>query len=358
MKKINPSKIALFLCTLLCVLPSQVFPLHQLRVHNCILAEVNGKRISTLDVLKKMEQYAEANYPELKKDPYALFHFLSNNWRPFLTQLVDQSLILADAEHVEIKISPAEIREALHQNFGPKISENLSTQGLSFDDAWQMTYADLAIQRMSWFRLQSKAMASVGPSDIRKAYQTYLQASPSKETWEYQVLSLTSPSPEGSKWWAEQTLSWIDSFHFSPEELLAYLQSYEKTENAQLQYTLSKRYTSEGRSLSNQYLQSLRPLKEGEWSSPIQIKTKDPTKSPYKLLYLHKYTVTPPASFEEMAPKLHNELLSKALRAEQPAYLKKLRANFHVKEYTTDSDGKPLQLFRLVEQYHAPLPAL
>ena len=82
----------------------------EILVNNRILASVNGKNISVVDVMKKMDVYIARAYPEYADSNVHRHQFFIQNWRQTLDQLIDNELIMADAEKLEIKITDAEIR--------------------------------------------------------------------------------------------------------------------------------------------------------------------------------------------------------------------------------------------------------
>lgn len=92
-----------------------------LLIHNRILATINGKTFSVMDVVKKMDVYLAQNFPEYLESTVQRFQFYSNNWRRILSQMIDNELILADAEKLKIKIPDAEVREKIYERFGPNV---------------------------------------------------------------------------------------------------------------------------------------------------------------------------------------------------------------------------------------------
>ena len=59
-------------------------------VYNRILAKVNGKTLSVIDVMRKMDLFLQRNYPHLVDSKVARFQFYSSQWRETLAQMIDQ----------------------------------------------------------------------------------------------------------------------------------------------------------------------------------------------------------------------------------------------------------------------------
>src|SRR5438105_5026294 len=136
-------------------------------MQNTILAQVNGKTISMMDVKKKMDLAFHEHYPHLAHAKQALFQFYESSWRTVLMDMIDHELIIAEAENKEIKLTDGEVREAMEERFGPNIMKTLDQIGLTYDETWKMIRNEMIVQRMTGFFVYNKAVASVTPQDIR-----------------------------------------------------------------------------------------------------------------------------------------------------------------------------------------------
>src|SRR5579862_2792928 len=79
-------------------LPIQEQEPEELIVFNRILTKVNEKTISVVDVMKRMDMFLQRHYPHLVNSKVARYQFYSSQWRDYLTQMIDQELMIADAE--------------------------------------------------------------------------------------------------------------------------------------------------------------------------------------------------------------------------------------------------------------------
>src|SRR6267154_3855499 len=164
----------------------------ELIIYNRILAKVNDKTISVIDVMKKMDLFLQKYYPHLTGSKLARYQFYSSQWREYLTQMIDQELMIADAEKLDVKLTDAEVREELLTRFGPNIMPVLDKLGLTYDEARKMIHDEMLVQRMIWFRVNSKALSKINSLDVKAAYRQFCEQNPELEEWQYQVLSIRS----------------------------------------------------------------------------------------------------------------------------------------------------------------------
>ena len=160
---------------------------YEIIVNNRILAKVQDQTISVLDVMKKMDVYLNHNLPEVAGSPVARFQFYSSQWRGMLSQMIDNELIIADAEAKKITITDGDLRETIQERFGPNIMATLDKIGLSYEEARKMILAEMIVQRMTWFKINSKAIQSVNPKDIKLAYQKYCLTNAPSDEFEFQI---------------------------------------------------------------------------------------------------------------------------------------------------------------------------
>jgi hypothetical protein len=297
---------------------------HELVVNNHILVKINGKTISVIDVMKKMDFYLNRHYPQLANSSTARFQFYTTTWRETLNQMVDNELMMADAEAKEIKISEGEVRQDIQERFGPNIMTALSKLGLTYEEAKKMVHQELVVQRMNWFRVTSKALQRVTPQDVKEAYQQYCEANPPKEEWKYQMLSIRAGSREMGAQIAGAAAELLKTGDLpSATEKLKALQPPESL----AVINLSQDYTVEARSLAQSHREALAALKVGETSLPIEQVSKD-NSVVFRFFHLKDHTLSQPHKFEALANELKENLLQKAVSEELAAYVTRLRQRF------------------------------
>ena len=318
----------------------------QISINNRILCRVNGRTISVMDVMKKMDVYIARVYPELSENNAARHQFFSSNWKQVLTQMIDNELILADAEKMELKVTDAEVRENLYERFGPSIMPTLDKLGISLEEAWQMIYSEMAVQRMSWYRVNSKAMAQIGPNDIKAAYVSYLKENPPSEEWHYRVLSIRAISDEIGKALAQKAHLLLSAqsiaFNDLPEKL-------EKDEayDAETKVTLSEEYQVQAKDLAASHKEILETLDPGSCSQPICQVSRYSHSLVHRIFFLKEHIKSKPPTFDAMTDKLHDELVQTEIEKELPGYLSRLRDRFNFDDRVLDETPSDFQPFSL-----------
>jgi hypothetical protein len=296
----------------------------ELIIYNRILAKVNGKTLSVIDVMKKMDLFLQRNYPDLVNSKVARYQFYSSHWRDTLSQMVDQELMLADAERLELKVTDAEVREEMLDRFGPAIMATLDQLDLTYEEARKMIHTEMVVQRMLWFRVNSKALNTVNPQEIKQAYKQFCLNNPPLEEWEYQVLSLRSPNRTASETIAAKAFSLLHSAQGNFQTVADQIKS-EVNEDDGLVITLSSDLQADEKGIAESHKEVLKTLEPGTFSPPIAQVSRIDNSTVYRIFHLkqHQKKETPP--FEKMADQLKDTLLDEAAMKENTQYLTKLR---------------------------------
>lgn len=297
----------------------------KIRIKNTVLAKIHGKTITVMDLIKKMDYAFYHSYPDLIESDSARYQFYTMSWKHLLDESINTQLILADAESKELKTSDSEIRKQMGEQFGPNILITLDKMGLSYDDAWNMVKDELTVQKMSWFRVNSKALQKITPENIRKAYKDYCAANPSQKTWKYQVISVRNPDETQAKQAAETIYQLCSDTKKSPELIRSQIEeSTEKSSSIQIS-DLNEAADDE---LSKTYKKILTTLKNNSYSPPVLQQSKSSSKSVYRIFYLQEVNILTPPSFDEIANKLEQDLLQQAMAQESSNYVQKLRSYY------------------------------
>lgn len=319
----------------------------ELIVYNRILAKVNGKTISVIDVMKKMDLFLQRYYPQYIESKPARYQYYSTQWRDTLAQMIDQELMQADAEHIELKVSDAEVREEMLDRFGPSIMQTLDQMGITYEEARKMIFSEMIVQRMMWYRVNSKAVNSVNPQDIKSAYKQYCAQNPALEEWEYQVLSLRSTNESISKALAAKASELIHSAHADLAAASEQIKPDAFEENA-VSINLSPEIKADEKSIAQAHKEVLRTLNPGDYSAPIAQVSRVDQSTVYRIFHLKNHSKKEVPSFTKMADQLKEELLQQAAMKENAQYIVKLRERLgydekHMME-SLPSDFQPFAL--------------
>ncbi len=291
----------------------------QIAVQNSILAKVNGNTISVLDVKKKMDMVFHKNYPQFANSPQARFQFYDSSWRHVLMEMIDQQLMLTEAESKQIPLNDGEIRQEMETRFGPNIMLTLDKIGLSYDEAWKMIKDELIVQRMTWWFIHAKAIHQVTPQDIRQAYRIHLKEHPSFDELKYRVIVIRGENAEER---ANQMHKLLTENTLTTGFSLSLIQEIDPT------VQVSAEFTAKDKELSDTHKNALSSLTPGTYSAPIFQKNKTDHQSIARIFFLSEKTNHPAPAFENMSYDLRNELIQKAVAQESSAYLEKLRKSY------------------------------
>lgn len=295
----------------------------KIAVQNTILAKVNGKTISMIDVKKKMDMIFHQSYPHLTSSNQARVQFYEASWRRALMDMIDNELIISDATDKEIKITDGEIREVMEERFGPSVMQTLDKIGLTYEETWKMVKNELIVQRMSWWFIQSKAVSSVTPQDIRQAYRLYVKENPAYSDWKYRVVSIRVDQADDML--SEQVYQLLNESGKAPTLLEEELKKFEAPG---ISIAISNEFNAKTQELSDIHKASLETLSPGAYSKPSFQVSRADKKTVYRIFYLIDKMDVPAPAFEDLAQQLRGDLIQKAVVHESEVYLGKLRKHY------------------------------
>jgi hypothetical protein len=290
-------------------------------VYNRILAKVDGKTISVIDVMKKMDLFLQRYYPDHAGSKLARFQYYSKQWKENLSQIIDQELMLADAEHLELKVADAEVREEVLARFGPNIMGTLDTIGMSYEEARTQIYNEMVVHRIMWYRVHAKALNNVNPQDIKEAYRLFCQKNPPFEKWRYQVLSIRSLQRDLGEALANRAFNLLENKRTEWVNIPLELQ----TDQENITVSLSPELEGDEKGLSESHKAVLKNLQPGAFSAPIAQVSRADHSVVFRIFFLMDHTRQEPLLFEKMAEELKDQLLQQAIAKETTHYITKLR---------------------------------
>ena len=191
---------------------------HHIIVNNRPLAKVHGKTFSLIDVVKKMDLFIQTNYPKVYEDKMALFQFYQGNWQRQLNEMIENELILTDAEIKEVELSDGDIREEMNERYGPNIFAKLDSLGLSLEEAQQIVSDELIVRQMMWYRAYSRARQQVTPEMIKHAYVVHLDQFDGNDSWKYEVLTLRGDNEDAAKEFSQMASNLLEGKERFSEE--------------------------------------------------------------------------------------------------------------------------------------------
>lgn len=312
----------------------QIEQVHEIVVNNRILTKLNGKDISVLDVMKEMDVYLSRYYPQYMNSKTARFQFYSSQWFPTLQQMIDHELMVTDAETREVKVSDGEVREEVQTRFGPNVMGNLDRLGITYDEARDMVYKDMIVQRIQWLRVTSKVLQRVTSQEIKNAYQKFIQENPAKEEWKYQFVTIRAADEAIGQEFARK----IAGLKEKSEGNLVIASEFAKADlppESTITLTVSQDFTVEDKAVSQIHREVLSDMKPAEWSKPTAQLSRDGT-TVVRIFHLKEHTKTKPPAFASIYNELKNNLYNTSAEQEGKVYVANLRKKFGFDEKSLD----------------------
>lgn len=308
-------------------------------VNNRVLALVNGKAISVMDVMKKMDMTFLKQFPEYASSPQARFQYYQINWRYMLQELIDKELILADAAETKVPLSAGDVRQEMETLFGPNIIANLDKIGLSFDEAFKIIQGDIMLKRMMMVRVNSKVMRGITPQTIREAYEDFAKKNPRKETWNYQVVTLRGKDATENAQTVQTIYAMLTEDKVPLSQLKEKFKDVASSDKVTLSITDPQFHTESD--VTDIIKNQIKDLEPGSFSQPFaQISRADKT-TIFRIIFLKEKVPAGQIPYSEIENQIKDSLFEKGMSQESEAYLKKLRKHYAIHETYIDDMVPP-----------------
>lgn len=319
----------------------------QVVVNNRVLAKVNGKAISVMDLMKKMDMLFYRQFPQYTSSVQARYQFYQTNWKQVLQESIDKELLLADAEENKLPVTNGDIRQEMETMFGPNIIGNLDKISLTYDEAWGIIKGDIILRRMLFYRVNSKAMRQVTPQKIREVYELFAKENPRSELWKYYVISIRDKDAErGGE--AAKFIHQLLEDKSVPIDQLAKKAKLEGHFDEATLVNISEELRHTEKEMSDNYKTVVLKLKSDQISPPIAQKSRSDQSTVYRIFYLKDRIPAGTIALNEVENRIKDKLLDEAISVETENYLKKLRQHYHVQDSflkdMTDDDFQPFAL--------------
>lgn len=317
-----------------------------IEVNNRVLAYVNGKAITVMDVMKKMDMVFFKHFPEYTSSPQARYQYYQINWQGTLQELIDKELILADALENKVPLTAGDVRQEMETLFGPNIIANLDKIDLTFDEAFKIVQGDLLLQRTMMIRVNSKAMRSITPQVIREAYNEYAAKNVKEEAWHYQVATIRNPDSANGAETANLSHKMLTEDKIELDALPKTLKAANVLGKSVV--TISDPLYHTQNDMADIIKATLCDMEAGSISQPIAQKSRTDKSTVFRIIVLTEKIPAGAVPYSEIENQIKNSLYDKAITKESEAYLKKLRTHYaiqdsYIKEMVPE-DFKPFSI--------------
>jgi len=292
----------------------------QITINNRVLAQVNGKAITVMDVTKKMDMMLLRNHPENElKAPFRL-SFYRTNWRNVLLEMVDRELVLQAAEDFGVPVSSGDVRQELETIFGPNVLVSLEKMGLSWDEAWNLIRSEIIARRMLMWQVSSRVEAEVTPGEVRAAYERYLQGEKSGKQYSYRMITFRGEAPDAALAHAKEAHELLSKQNLPIDQLK------DKFPDSAVSDLMIQQHDE----IAVPIREILTTLAQASFSIPQLQKTRDNTPVA-RIYFLQEMTELTPKSFAEMENSLREELLNERYAGASQKYFTNLRKQYNIK---------------------------
>jgi hypothetical protein len=306
-------------------------------VNNRILAKINGKPISTIDVMKKMDVTFYRQYPQYASSTAARFQYYEMAWTHILEELIDKELILADAQESKIEVTSGDVRQEMESSFGPAIIANLDKVGLSFEEAAKIIQEEIIMRRMISGRVHAKALRQVTPLKVRQAYEAFIQdpANARSTQWKYRIVTVKERNLQKTEETAKASYKLLTE-GVALDQLVDQLKA-NKVLGRKGNVTVSNSVQNNEQELSKTYQELLAGLDTKTYSQPFASKSRANNTTVYRILYVEEKIPGGVPSFKELEVSLKERLLDEAIDQETDLYFQKLRQHYHIRQSDLDA---------------------
>jgi hypothetical protein len=312
------------------------------QVENRVLAQANGKPITALDVLKRMDFLFYRQYPDYISSNAAKYQYYQANWKEILEELIDRELMRADAVETKVEVLSSDVRQELEQTFGPDIISNLDKIGMRLDEAMAMLKDELMIRKVMMYKINSRAYRAVGPLEIKSAYEKWIATNKESEKWCYQTVTLRGPEEnEGlnaARYIREELLKGL------PLEIVRDEVIKEGILPASISLTVSDTYLHPQDEVPPLIYPHLSTLSVGDVSEPFSQLSRKTGEVAVRLILLNDKIAAHVAPLKEVETRLKNQLLQDGVEEESKKYLNSLRERYHVSHEPRGDQGIPVMI--------------
>lgn len=308
-------------------------------VHNRVLVKLNGKTISVMDVKKALDMYLYDHHPEVLNSTMQKYQFYNQNWKATLQELIENELILLEAEKLKIEIPAGDVREEMKLHFGPNVVKKLEDVGITYDEAKTLTQDEIIVKNLSWYRIWSRVLQLVTPETLKHSYEEYLVKNPAQDQWIYQTLTIRGLENEVAEEAAHVAYAVLNKS--KDQDLASVMQTLNDSLPKTVTVNLSDEFRLQSNELSSEYRSILERLTPLSVSEPIKQKSRSDGATVFRVFRLKEHQIGTPPSFEQLSPKLRNELIQKCSVEQRKEYFNNLRKLFCCEDITVEKIVDP-----------------
>ncbi len=301
MKNILSNFIFIFLLS-----GSSILFSHTIQTNNTILAHVGKKAITALDVKREMDRQLYLFDNTVFNNPEVVFSHYNQNWKYTLKKIVQDELMLLEAEALQFSIPPQEITKKTTELYGENPVPLYQLLSITPDEAKDHGKRELYSMYLTYFKVWDKCNVEATPKEVQKAYQSFIKDLPKNDKWIYQAMYVQGKDEQSVKKASESISQMLQEGHYSN---LASIVDRLSAGN-ELKVGMSKDITLTTKELSPSLLAVLENLEVGMMSDVITGKSAGNYTG--KVLHLKEIKREPIPEFSDISDQLKNSIVNTA----------------------------------------------
>lgn len=305
-----------------------------LHFSNKILSCVGEKQISVYDVKQEMDRQIFMHQKDLFANPQTLGAYYTQNWKPTLKKMIEDELLLLEAEGMQYEVPTTDVTKKLSELYGDDLSTTLEFLSITESEARKHARREVLSAHMSWFNIWSKSVMDVTPKVVYTGYEKHLKELQKNDKWTYQAIYVKGSDKDMVAETTANVQRLTKSGKF--ENLTALLDQFPAAKE-QATVKVSKEITLKSKELNPKLLNVLASLDEGMVSEPIITKSSGNNHTT-KLLQLKKITKEPLPDFKKVNQNMKNTMVAKDGEKRAKKYFNSLYRKYDVNGMYASSD--------------------
>jgi len=313
-----------------------------IQTNNTILTHVGNKPITALDVKRELDRQLYLFDKTAFNNPEAVFAHYSQNWKYTLNKIIQDELMLLEAETLEFSIPPHEITKKTAELYGDNPVPLYQLLSITPEEAKDHGKRELFSMYLTYVKIWDKSNIGATPREVQKVYESFIKDLPMKDKWIYQAMYIQGKDEELVKKTSESISQMLKEGHYS--NLASIVDRLSETNEVKV--GMSKDIMLTTKELSPALLAVLENLEVGMISDVITGKNADSYTG--KVLHLKEIQKEPIPTFSDISDVLKNEIMSKSSEKLAEKYFAQLSKKYGVSGlYGKDLNQSQIALFTL-----------
>lgn len=306
-------------------------------VNNRVLAICNGKPLSVIDVMKKMDIIYYQRGQSSLQSIVSRFEFYKGTWKDMLFDMIDRELVLLDAEEKKLEVSSGDVREELEEIFGPDVMINLDNAGVTYDEAWKIIKTDITIRRMLHYQVRGRIYQQITAEQVRNYYDAFVESRKNEKECTWRAVSIKAVDKEMAVKLAGIAHELLVQEKVPLDKLSDAMQQHEAWQN-NVSVSVTPSFTQKREELTDALQALFSSLQENSYSQPLVQVSRQDQAPVVRIYYLQEYKAEVLPTLQEIGSDLRESMANEMIEAKTEEYFQTLRQRYHVSKEHIDQE--------------------